>query len=75
MQGHSFTSNNSVRSFCITTTYNNSTICNTITVKIKDVDFLIDNLSFLAIRCVRLLESQSAKILNVNQTIKVEYLK
>lgn len=35
-------------------------------VRIEDIDFPIDSLSLLAIECIRLLESRSTKISNID---------
>lgn len=52
---HGFSSSNNVRSSYTTTTYNNSAFCNTTTIRIKDVGFLINSLRSLAIECIGLL--------------------
>lgn len=72
---HSFISDNSARSSCIITCYNDNTIHNTTTIRIEDINFLTDSSSSSAIGCVKLLKSWSTEILSVNLNHKSYRLK
>lgn len=69
LQKHGSTSGNSVRRSGTTTTYNNGAIRSTITT-MEDVCFFIYNPSLSAIGRVRLLESWSVVIVDVDQTTR-----